>query len=189
MHGLDEAARDREAKAGAGADMIALLRAIELVEHALELGGRNAVALVDDLRARPDAVSARLRIEIVVSAGEYFAALSSRLNSTCSNSTASSSQHRQVGGELERDLVMREDLAGAPQRAADDLADIVQRRVRHDRAGFQLGHVEQIGDEAVEPLGLVDHGRQQIALLLYRTVHWRDRAWSRRRPARRPAAS
>ena len=65
-------------------------------------------------------------------------------------------QHRQVGGELDLDLVLREDLAGAPQRAADDLAEVVQRGVGHDRAGFELGHVEQVGDEAVEPLGLVD---------------------------------
>ena len=35
--------------------------------------------------------SRRERIAIMVSSGEYFAALSSRLNSTCSNSTASSS--------------------------------------------------------------------------------------------------
>ena len=60
---------------------------------------------------------------------------------------------------------MHEDLAGAPQRAADDLADIVPRGVRDDGAGFELGHVEQIGDEAVEPLGFVDHGGEQLVLL------------------------
>ena len=55
-------------------------------------------------------------------------------------------------GERELHLVMHEDFPGAAQGAADDLADIMPRRVRHDRAGFELGHVEQIGDEAVEPL-------------------------------------
>ena len=85
-------------------------------------------------------------------------------------------QHRQVGGKIKRDLVSRQHLAGAPQRAADDLADILPRRIRHDRAGFQLGHVEQIGDEAVEPLGLVDHGGEQIALFGVGQGRWRDRA-------------
>ena len=50
VHRLDKAAGNREPKAGAGADMIALLRAIELVEHALQFRRRNALAFVDDLQ-------------------------------------------------------------------------------------------------------------------------------------------
>ena len=38
---------------GAGADVVALLRAIEFVEHAFQLRRRNAVALVDDLQRDP----------------------------------------------------------------------------------------------------------------------------------------
>ena len=63
---------------------------------------------------------------------------------------------------------MREDLARPPQCAADDLADIVARSVWHDGAGFELGHIQQVGNEAVEPLGLVDHGGQQVTLLRLR---------------------
>ena len=79
--------------------------------------------------------------------------------------------------------MLREDLAGAPQRAADDLAEIVQRGVRHDRAGFELGHVEQIGDEAVEPLGFVDDGAEQVALLGVGQRRWRGRAASPAAPS------
>ena len=61
--------------------------------------------------------------------------------------------------------MVRQDAAGAAQRAADDLAEIVQGDVRRHGAGFELGHVEQVGDEAVEPLRFVDDGRQQIGLL------------------------
>ena len=50
MHRLDEAARNRKAEAGAGTDMVALLRAIEFVEHAFQLARRNAVAFIDDLQ-------------------------------------------------------------------------------------------------------------------------------------------
>ena len=77
----------------------------------------------------------------------------------------------------------RQDLAGAPQRAADDLAEIVQGGVRHDRAGLQLGHVEQVGDEAVEPLGLVDDRREQLGLFGVAQLARQDRAAFRPHPS------
>ena len=40
----------------------------------------------------------------------------------------------------------------------------MQRGIRRDRAGFEPRHVEQVGDEAVEPLGLVDDRREQLGL-------------------------
>ena len=72
--------------------------------------------------------------------------------------------HRQVGCKLQFDAMAGKDLARAAQRAADDLAEIVRSRIRHDGAGFELGHVEQVGDEAIEPLGFVDDGREQVGL-------------------------
>ncbi len=93
------------------------------------------------------------------------AALSSRLNRTCSNRTASRWSIGRSAASSSSTRWWARILLGAPQRAADDLAEIVQSGVRHDGAGFELGHVEQVGDEAVEPLGLVDDGRQQIGLL------------------------
>ena len=42
VHGLDEAAGDREPKPGAGAHVVALLDAVELVEDVLEIVRRNA---------------------------------------------------------------------------------------------------------------------------------------------------
>ena len=44
---------------------------------------------------------------------------------------------------------MPEDFSGAPQRTADDFADVMRRGIGHDGAGFQLGHVEQIGDKTI----------------------------------------
>ena len=61
--------------------------------------------------------------------------------------------------------MVRQDTAGAPQRAADDLADIMQGNVRRYGAGFELGHVEEVGDEAVETLRFVDDRRQQVGFL------------------------
>ena len=44
--------RDREAEPGAGAHVIGLLHAVELVEDAFQVALRNAVALVEDLQDR-----------------------------------------------------------------------------------------------------------------------------------------
>ena len=76
-------------------------------------------------------------------------------------------EHRQVGGDVELDTVVGENLAGAPQRAADDLAEIVRGGVECERAGLEPRHVEEVGDEAVEPLGLLDHGADQLSLLVF----------------------
>ena len=53
VHGLDEAARNGKPEAGAGPHLIGLLHAIELIENVLEVGRRNAFALVEDLQATP----------------------------------------------------------------------------------------------------------------------------------------
>src|SRR5260370_11304564 len=53
MHRLDKATGYREPETGAGADMVALLRAIEFVKYALQLRRWNAVAFVDDLQGDP----------------------------------------------------------------------------------------------------------------------------------------
>ena len=60
-------------------------------------------ALIHDLKADRTVRIVQPWMWIVVPAGAYFAALSRRLNRTCSNSTASTSHHRQVGRELDLD--------------------------------------------------------------------------------------
>ena len=50
-HRLDEAAADRKPEAGAGAHAVALSHTMELVEDALELLRRDALALVDDAQS------------------------------------------------------------------------------------------------------------------------------------------
>ena len=37
--------------------------------------------------------------------------------------------------------------------------------VRNDGAGFQFGHVEKVGNEAIQPLGFVNDRCQQVGLL------------------------
>ena len=113
VQGLDEAARDREPQAGAGAHLVALLRRDRTCRRCAP--GRSAGMPSPSSRTcrRTLSSSRQLWMRMVVSGGAYLAALSSRLNSTCSNSTASTIDHRQVGGDLDLHAVPGQDLAGA----------------------------------------------------------------------------
>src|SRR5882757_8392853 len=124
MHGFDKAARDGKTKAGAGANVIALLGAIELVEYAIELDRWNPAALIEDLQ--------RDRIAIPRTPDRYrgigrrvFRSIVQQVEQHLLEQHGVELQHRQVGGKLQRHLVMHENFSRAPQRAADDLADVM----------------------------------------------------------------
>ena len=53
---------------------------------------------------------------------------------------------------------------GPPERAADDIAEIDQVGARHDGPGFQTCHVQEVGDEVIEPLGLFLNCADQFIL-------------------------
>ena len=63
--------------------------------------------------------------------------------------------------------MLGQDLACSLECAADNLADVVQSTIRCDGAGLELRHIEQIGDEAVQSLGLIDDGGKQIDLVTF----------------------
>ena len=135
--------------------------AIELVEHAGRAPRRDARPLVahDDLdRARRRAAP---RSRCAPPAGEYFAALSRRLNSACSASTKSSDRVGRSGATRRRHAVLQ-DRRGAAQRGRDEVADIDRLALGHDGAGIEPGHVQKIADEAVEALGLAQRRAQKL---------------------------
>ena len=88
-HGFHEPATDRQAEPGSGAHPVTLTDPVELVKNLFDVLLRDTLAFIDDLKlyAATDLFSPML---IVEPAGEYFAALSRMLNSTCSNNTGSS---------------------------------------------------------------------------------------------------
>ncbi len=59
-------------------------------------------------------------------------------------------------------------LGELPGRAADDLAQVDPVAVRLQRAVAEAGHVEQVLDEAIEPLALLEDGLQQLGAILAR---------------------
>ena len=127
----------------------------------LQVAGRNAVAFIEHLQVDGVPLAPRLDADRRARRG-VFRRVVEQIEQGLLEQDGIQRQHRQVGSELHLDFVLGEDLGGALQRAADDLADVVRREVGRDGAGFQLGHVEKVGDEAVEPLGFVDDGRKQF---------------------------
>ena len=71
--------------------------------------------------------------------------------------------------------------------ACPDLTDIVAGALRTYRAGLKLHHIEQVGDEAVEPFGLLDHGREKFGLVVLRPDQ--DRGSAPAKPRTEQAAS
>src|SRR4051794_13115098 len=85
---LDEAAADCQAKTGAGAAAVLRLHAVELIEYPLAVGRRYSRSFVGYLDH--DCLALATGVQCDAAPGcVYFAALSSRLNRTCSNNTAS----------------------------------------------------------------------------------------------------
>ena len=104
VHGLDEAARDREPEAGAGAHLVALLRAVELVEDAAPVGRRNAVALVEDLQRDRIPVAPALDRDRGVGR-RIFGGVVEQIEQHLLEQHGVELQHRQVGGELQLDTL------------------------------------------------------------------------------------
>jgi hypothetical protein len=63
-----------------------------------------------------------------------------------------------------------ENPAGALQRAPDGLGEILGRTVGRDGAGLEAGHVEEVGDEAVEALGLGEEGAEELDAVRFAEV-------------------
>src|SRR5215470_1253576 len=163
LHGFHEAARDGKAEAGARSYLVTFLHPIELVEDILQLVRRYSAALVEDLQAHRVLVAPAL--DANSGAGRrIFCRVVKHVEQELFKQNGIERQHGQVGGQINFDTMLRQDLAGTAERAADDLGEIMQRDVRHDGTRLEPGHVEQIGYEAVEPLGFINDGCQQLSL-------------------------
>ena len=73
------------------------------------------------------------------------------------------------------------DLACSFESATDDFTEIVQGRVGNDCSGFQLGHVEQVRDEPVQPFGFANDRGDKVGLF-FRIQYIRQRSQGFRRP-------
>ena len=71
-------------------------------------------------------------------------------------------QHRQLGLDVELDAMLGQHPGAALQRRAGGLADIDHLTVQFDGAGLEPGHVEQVANEAVQPLALLEDRSDEL---------------------------
>ena len=131
--GLDEAAGDREPQARCRRAPASPFGPVELLEDVLQVGGMPSPSSAPE----HDGVVVAPALERDGRAGgAYLAALSSRLNSTCSNRTASRSS---IGRSAARSTSTgaRASTGRRAAARADDLADRSPAGVRHDRARLE----------------------------------------------------
>jgi hypothetical protein len=110
------------------------------------------------------AAVARARARDFRSGGAYFAALSSRLNSTCSRQHRVELQHRQIGARSILTTCDEPSTLAARRNALPITSARSVASVGGDRAGFEPRHVQKIGDETVEALGFVLDRADQFVL-------------------------
>ncbi len=140
--------------------------AVELVEDLFEIGRRDAGALVADVDPHAPPVAPRHEAHGRPHRG-VFGGIVEEVEQHLLEQHGVEVQHRQIGGEVELDLVPGEDRRGAFERAADQLGEIDRPQPRRHGARFEPRHVEEIGDKAVEPLGLLaDRAGQLLERLL-----------------------
>ena len=97
--------------------------AIEFIEDAFEIARRDARPLVDDLDRHALARSARPDIDAAAGRG-IFGGVVEDVEQHLLEQDRVEPQHRQVGGNLDFDMMPCEDAAGALQGGADDLGNI-----------------------------------------------------------------
>ena len=137
--------------------------AVELVEHALHVSRREPRPLVGDPEHDPVMAPAardrngRARRRVLGGVVE-------QVDQHLLEQHHVEVEHGQVGLEVDRDAVLRQRRGRPLQGRADDLAEVDGLPVEHDPARFETGHVEQVGDEPAQALGLVlDRGRELVA--------------------------
>ena len=159
MHSLYETAGNRETQSGSCSHLIPFLHPVEFIENLLQIGGGNTLTFVKN----PETNRVRLPPALhanCCAGGRILCRVIEDIKEDLLKEHRIQLKHREVCCKLKLDMMPSENLVGAPQRTADDFSQIVRSGIRHDGTQFKLRHVEQVRNEAIEPLGLVDDGCQ-----------------------------
>ncbi len=135
---------------------------LERLEHGLALGRDHARPVVDD--RDQDAVRPGSRPQHRRPLGRGVAQrVAQQVGERAFEQPGIGAQQRQAFGDVEPDRVR----ARQPvQRQRRDLLDRHRLDERLQRTGLQAAHVEQVGDQPVEPVGGVLDGREQLLLVI-----------------------
>src|SRR5580700_11844943 len=122
---FDKTAADRQTETGAGTPAVLGLDPVELVEDALEIGGRDPGPLIDDLDL--DEFPVALRADIDAAAGRgIFRGIVEQIEQHLLEQHRVYAQHRQARLDVDLDPMSGDDIPGPLQRRADDFGHIDQ---------------------------------------------------------------
>ena len=179
--GLDQAAADRQAEARPGCLLVAGAHAIEHVEHGVARFRRDAGALVAHAHAHALAVQRRCDLD-PTTGRRVFGGVVENVDQHLLDENRVDVEDRHVLRDLHFDVQRGERPRHLLERPADDLAQIDPFAVRLQRAVAEPGHVEQVLDEAVQPLALLEDGLHQLRAVgigkravTARRARWRSR--------------
>ena len=141
-----------------------LLARIELLEDARFAARREPGSAVGDLDHQSVARTRGGR-STGLPAGVYFAAFSSRFTNSCSSRIASTDTSGRSAGSSVLHGPAGELRLQPRQRRADHLLERDPLALDHERARLEAGHVEQVPHQALQALGLLADGVEQLRAL------------------------
>jgi hypothetical protein len=112
---FDKATANRQPEPSAGTPAILRLDAIELIENTLQIGGRNARTLIDDLDLYEFPVTGCADIDAATD-GRVFRCIVQKVKQDLLKQHGVESEHRQVRLDIDLDPVAGEDAASTLQR-------------------------------------------------------------------------
>src|SRR6267378_5871382 len=157
--GLDDGAADREPEPGAAARA----HAVELLEDLALLAGRQPRPAVGDVHDDLVALATGLHVDRLA-AGRVLRRVLEQVDEHLLHQQAVDVHGWQVLGQPRGDLAVAQRLGQPGERDADQLFDGDPLAPELEAAGLQARDVEQVVDEAIEPLGLVADRLEQLAL-------------------------
>src|SRR5258708_31547901 len=124
MQRLNEPASDCKPKPGSGADVVALLRPVELVKNVLHISRRNARTFIEDFQTDELLISPAMDGNCRAH-GRILRRIVEQVEESLLEQHGIEFQHRQIRCELKPNFVMNQYLVCPLQGAAADLAQIM----------------------------------------------------------------
>src|SRR5579859_3657116 len=160
-HALHDAADDGEPQSGAG-HALGRRAAIELVEEVGELGFRHARPLVGHLHHDLAVLDEAHQLDRPA-VGRIADGVLQHIGQRHLEQHRVAQRHARALAQLAADPALAPQPLEPLARAVDHLGQVEGGAGGIERAGFQAGHVQEVGDECVQPLGLLlDGGRQVV---------------------------
>lgn len=150
--GLNQLAADVQPEAGAAHTGAA---ADEPLEHPLQLGGRQARAVIDHRYRRLAVVGGHSHLD-VAAVGRVLHGVVEQVRQNLVDAAPVGPHPHRTGHRVDGDGAARIRFASRPRRVVYEVHEVDDRGRVDEFAGVERGGVEHVGREAMEPAGISD---------------------------------